>query len=135
MKVGFDLDGTLDRPAMLHLAMALLESGHEVYVISGYFGESVAWQGRASKIDKLCRMGLMKRTGIGVAPVVGMLVLEVLTAVSHEDFDRDYRLVDLAMRKGEYIERMGIELMFDDSELYCKMMPNMCGAQMVQVLR
>jgi hypothetical protein len=135
VKIGFDLDGTLDRPALRDLALALLAAGHEVFIVSGCFVEAGEWQDEQAKLEKLVRLGLAKP---GDAPgqfkLPDRLHVEVLNAVDHKQFDRDYRLVDLGLRKGSYIERNGIELMFDDSELYCKMMPSMCGAQIARVL-
>jgi hypothetical protein len=135
VKVGFDLDGTLDRPALRDLALSLAAAGHEVHIISGCFLEAGDWQDHFSKWKKLVRLGLASGgSGIGYAPIPGVHVT-ILDAVDHEKFDRDYRLADLGLRKGAYIERNRIEVMFDDSELYCKVMPSMCGAQVVQVLR
>ena len=138
MRVGFDLDGTLDRPAVRDLALALLKGGHQVYVITGCFLEAGPWQDEDAKFVKLARLGLIKATlddGYEGYDVPENLHVMVLPAVDHKEFDRDYRLADLGLRKGAYISQMGIEVMFDDSELYCKMMPSMCGAQIVQVLR
>lgn len=128
MKVGFDLDGTLDRPALCALAKALIAAGHEVHVISGCFTEAGDWQNFDAKRAKLVRLGLMTQGQVGMN-----FRFVVLDAVSHEKFDREYRLVDLGLRKGAYCEANGIELMFDDSDTYVKMMPAMCGTQIVQV--
>lgn len=133
MKVGFDLDGTLDRSAIRELALALLRDGHEVHVISGCFREAGDWQNQFAKYEKLARLGLITKDGIGMSIPYNLRVV-ILDAVDHEKFPRDYRLVDLGLRKGAYIAEQGIELMFDDSELYCKTMPSMCGAQIVRVL-
>ena len=122
MKIGFDLDGTLDRPAVAALCKALIAAGHEVHIISGCFDEAGQWQDVIAKQKKLYRLGIYP------------LVCHVIHAVDHKQFDRDYRLVDLGLRKGAYISEQGIEIMFDDSELYCKTMPSMCGAQIVRVL-
>lgn len=135
MKVGFDLDGTLDRLAMKDLALSLLSAGHEVFIVSGCFGEAGEWQDETAKLEKLVRLGLAK---VGEVPgqykLPDRLHIEVLQAVDHKEFSRDYRLADLGLRKGAYLEKNGIGLMFDDSELYCKLMPAYCGAQIVRVL-
>lgn len=127
MKIGFDLDGTLDRPAVRDLALELLASRNEIHVISGSFTEAGDWQDPTAKREKLVRLGFDLSDP--------KLIVTVLDALPQEKFDREYRLVDLGLRKGAYIEKNGIEIMFDDSEVYCKTMPNMCGAQIVQVLR
>lgn len=133
MKIGFDLDGTLDRPGVLELAKAMLKSGHEVHIISGCFLESGTWQGRQAKFEKLERLGLVMLLPGGTVMLPPNLFVEILDAVDHEKFDRDYRLADLGLRKGAYVERHGIALMFDDSELYCKLMPAYCGAAIAHV--
>ena len=43
MKVGFDLDGTLDVPALRDLANALYAAGHEVFVVTGGLADTGAW--------------------------------------------------------------------------------------------
>lgn len=135
MRFGFDLDGTLDRPAVRALAHALRDYGHEIHIISGCFTEAGEWQDHQAKHKKLARLGFgtineFPPSWCGLAGVH----VHILDAVSHKEFDRDYRLVDLALRKGSLVEKLGIEMMFDDSELYCKHMPSMCGAQIVRVL-
>ena len=134
MKVGFDLDGTLDRPALRDLALSLLKAGHEVHIISGCFLEAGEWQDEQAKLEKLVRLGLAQAGPVkGKYKLPENLRVTILEAVSHIDFDRDYRLADLGLRKGAYVERNGIEVMFDDSELYCKLMPAYCGAVIAQV--
>ena len=135
MRVGFDLDGTLDRFAVRDLALALLAAGHEVHIVSGCFLEAGDWQDETAKLEKLVRLGLAQ-----VGPTFGKfkfsenLRIMILEAVSHIEFDRDYRLADLGLRKGAYLEKNGISLMFDDSELYCKLMPAYCGAQIARIV-
>jgi hypothetical protein len=134
MKVAFDLDGTLDKPALRNLALSLLSAGHEVHIVSGCFLEAGDWQDETAKLDKLVRLGLAQAgDGPGKYKLPEGLRISILEAVSHERFDRDYRLADLGLRKGAYIEKNGIEIMFDDSELYCKLMPAYCGAVIAQV--
>lgn len=133
MKIAFDLDGTLDRPAVRDLALALLKAGHEVHILSGCFTEAGKWQDSTAKMNKLVRLGLV---GVGhgyIAPAC--LKIMILPAVDHKQFDRAYRLVDLGLRKGAYCEEHGITLIFDDSEVYCETIPSMCGAQVVRVMR
>lgn len=140
MKIGFDLDGTLDRAPVRALAKSLLADGHEIFVISGCFLEAGDWQNHDAKYVKLERMGFPVRYSGSLDGGPGWDILNtrfhvaILDAVSHERFDRQYRLVDLGLRKGAYIAAHGIEMMFDDSALYCETMPSMCGAQVLRVL-
>lgn len=128
------MDGTCDRPAVLRLVKELLAAGHEVFIITGIFPEAGDWQNETAKLDKLVRLGLAKqlKEHIYDLTVLGNLRFHAVVTVG-PDFDRDYRLTDIAFRKATYIEEKGIELMFDDSEYYIKMMPAFCGAQMVWV--
>lgn len=133
MKVGFDLDGTLDRPALRDLALALLESGHEVHIITGVFPEAENWQDGPAKRAKLFRHRVPFYEWPN-EPREGAARLHILTAVP-STFDRDYRLADLGLRKGELCERLGIEMFFDDSDKYCEMIPKMAGAVTVLHVR
>jgi len=133
MKIGFDLDGTLDRVEIQNLAHALLLGGHRVYVLTGCFLEAGEWQNYEAKYEKLGRMGFAWEDQDGWKLQDNMFI-EIFDAVDHKKFDRDYRLADIGLRKGDFIAREGIEIMFDDSELYVAMMPKMCGAQIVRVM-
>lgn len=138
MRIGFDLDGTLDKPALALLAKALLAAGHEVHVITGTFSEAGAWQDSDSKMDKMRRLGLPFRMFPYTSPPLPrsqpMCTLHVLTAAD-EKFDRDYRLADIGLRKGALCEKLGIEVYIDDSETYCKMVPAMAGGTVVLHVR
>jgi hypothetical protein len=144
MRVAFDLDGTLDRPAIADLARVLLAGGHEVHIITGVFSEAGDWQGAATKRKKLRRIGIpfhedenMLGETIRVIdqfPQQGAR-LHILYAVDHEKYDRDYRLVDLGLRKGALCEQLGIDLVIDDSEMYCKYIPAMSGGTTVLHVR
>jgi hypothetical protein len=135
MKIGFDLDGTLDRPALGELCKTLLAAGHEVHIITGVFPEAQDWQDTPAKIRKLQRIDIPFRKHM-VASDLGTLeavygqapyaTLHVLYAVP-STFDRDYRLADLGLRKGALCEELGLQMFFDDSATYCKMIPKMAG--------
>src|SRR6266478_1724156 len=101
MKIGFDLDGTLDRPHIAELCRVLLAGSHEVHIITGVFPEALGWQDHKAH-------------------------LHVLTAMP-STYDRAYRLTDLGLRKGALCEELGITLFLDDSALYCEMIPKMSG--------
>lgn len=131
MKVAFDLDGTLDRPVLRDLCLALLEGGHEVHIITGTFTEAIGWQDAAAKREKLARLGIpfdAMHFGPGIA------TLHVLDAVP-QTYSREYRLIDLGLRKGELCERHGVQLVLDDSETYCEMIPKMAGGTQVLHVR
>jgi hypothetical protein len=160
MKVGMDLDGVLDRPAMAALLKVLLEAGVEVHIITGIFDEAGEWQSEKSKREKLARIGIPTdidtvtfiascRMSAGTAaydtfgtPVVtyrspaapGAPRVHFLHAVD-PSFGLDYRLRDLGLRKGELSERLGLDLMIDDSQLYCDVMRVMNGGLTVLQVR
>jgi hypothetical protein len=125
MKIGFDLDGTLDRQAVRNLLMALLREGWEVYVISGVFTEAGAWQNGDAKRAKMNRLGIPFDEFPGPAGR-GRVKLHILEAMP-ESYPRDYRLADLGLRKGALCESLGIDLFVDDSATYCEMIPKMAG--------
>ena len=135
MIVGFDLDGTLDKPALAALAKDLLELGHIVHVITSVFPESGDWQSQESKFAKLLRLGIPTYHNLcDKKGIRGHATLHVLTPIS-KDIEPDIgaRLRDLGLQKGNLTERLGIEIFFDDSETFCEMIPRMDGH--VTVLR
>lgn len=168
MKVGFDLDGVLDRPAMAALLKVLLEAGVEVHIITGIFDEAGEWQSEKSKREKLARIGIptdidtvtfiswctAANMPLWYAPCFPLLqpqqppltasstitgrraapTIHFLHAVD-PSFGLDYRLRDLGLRKGELSERLGIDLMIDDSQLYCDVMRVMHGGLTVLQVR
>jgi len=132
MKVAFDLDGTLDRKVLADLCKILLDGGHEVSVITGVFSESGAWQGGESKRLKLSRLGipfnqydeLEPVAGFNVQHVARLFVLESAPTAAYTTMDR---LRDIGLRKGALCERLGVQMFFDDSSIYCEMVPKMSG--------
>jgi hypothetical protein len=139
MKVGFDLDGVLDRPVLKTLCLALLIAGIETYCITGVFPEALHWQDADAKRRKMDRLGIPyvemgKRYIPKEEEMIGKVRLHILTAVP-STFDRDYRLADLGLRKGALCEELGIELFIEDSELYAEMIPKMSGATTVLLVR
>lgn len=139
MRVGFDLDGTLDKPCLAALAVELMKAGHEVHVITGVFPEAKDWQDAQAKRRKLARIGVpYKETSDGLTLLYGEdgyhAQLHILYAVT-STYDRDYRLIDLGLRKGALCEELGIEMFFDDSERYCEMIPKMSGSTTVLHVR
>lgn len=117
MKYGFDLDGTLDRKALLFLAKQLHYLGHEIHVITASFNEAGDWQGDDAKTAKLQRLWKDSLAGVN---------LHIIHSDPSEG-DRDIRLVNIGLQKGNLCERLGIEIMFDDSENYTRVMKTMAG--------
>ena len=125
MRVAFDLDGTLDKPALCDLAKLLINEGNEVHIITGIFDEAGEWQNELAKMQKLDRLGIeWERADEGSGGYRARV--HFLHAMEHT-FGRDYRLADLGLRKAEITQRFGISMIFDDSETYCKIMPAMNG--------
>lgn len=56
-RYGFDLDGTLDRPALRDLCNALYDAGHQTYVITGGFEDSGEWTEEARR-QRLADLGV-----------------------------------------------------------------------------
>lgn len=134
MKVAFDLDGTLDRATLRDLCLHLLRTGVEVSIITGVFPEAAGWQDAQAKRAKLNRLGIPfdeRHELDDIEPVAeGIARLYVLNAVP-QTFDRPYRLVDLGLRKGALCERLGAQMIFDDSSTYVEMVPKMSGDTLV----
>jgi hypothetical protein len=133
MKIGFDLDGTLDRPVIRDLALALMNTGWEVHVVTGVFPEALGWQDAAAKRKKLGRLNIPYtefQNSEFQTTITGTVTLHILDAVP-ATYSRDYRLADLGLRKGALCEELGITLFLDDSSTYCEMIPKMSGATTV----
>lgn len=132
MKFGFDLDGTLDIPAIAGLARTLLGIGHQVHIITAVFEEAGDWQtdeAKHKKLERLC-LPFVKYESEDNSSYRGVAQLHVIHAMP-ASYDRDYRLADLGLRKGALCEQLGIDLFIDDSELFCQMIPRMSGATTV----
>lgn len=139
MKIGFDLDGVLDRPVIAEMAKALAIAGHDVHCITGVFPEAVGWQDAVAKRRKMrrlhlsfveCQHPVYTESLRWPTTEVGQIILHILDAVP-STFDRAYRLADLGLRKGALCEELGIELFIEDSKLYAEMIPKMSGATTV----
>jgi len=133
MTIGFDLDGTLDHPALAELAKSLIDAGHDVHIITGCFPEAGEWQGHAAKVDKLAILGIPASLADGdIEPKTA--TLHILDAVDYKKFPTDYRLRDLGLRKGALCFELGIEIYMDNSEDFCKTVPSMnAGVAVLQV--
>lgn len=93
---GFDLDGTLDRPALAQLANDLYDAGHEVYVITGGLADAGEWSQQARE-QKLAVLGV-RCTGI----------IRCISA--------DVR--GIGALKGRQCARLGISVIIDDDLRY-----------------
>ena len=135
IRIGFDLDGCLDKSALAVMARTLMEAGVEVHVITGIFSEAGEWQSEGSKRLKLIQLGIAFRSDWeGATPGKHEAVLHCLRAVD-QTFPLDYRLRDLGLRKGALCDRLGISVFFDDSALYCDLIPRMAGDVVVLQVR
>lgn len=140
IKIGFDLDGTLDKPALAVLARALLSNpAVQLHVITGIFDEAGAWQGENAKYEKLERLGFVTLTPASASSLAGVITppnvrIHFLHAVGPE-FGLDYRLRDLGLRKAALTEKEGISVFFDDSKTYCDIMPAMNGGLTILQVR
>ena len=132
MTIGFDLDGTLDHPALATLCKALLTGGHTVHIISGAFPEAGPWQDIETKCNKLEVLGIPY--SLPEEEEEGTAILHVLEAVDHKKFTHEYRVGDLGLRKGALCFELGIEVYIDNSADYCKIIPAMNrGVAVLQV--
>lgn len=136
LRIGFDLDGTLDCPEMAEMIRSLLNSGADVHIITAIFSEAGNWQSPEAKFSKLSRLGIPYMTAspnLGQLPLPGTATLHILTAMG-ENYDRAYRLADLGLRKGALCEQLGLTIYVEDSELFCEMIPKMSrGTRILQV--
>jgi hypothetical protein len=109
---GFDLDGTLDRPALARMANDLYDAGHEVYVVTGGLAEAGAWTLEARK-RKLAALGVR--------------YTKIVRCI-----DPDIR--KLGVMKGLECSRLGIDVLLDDSRLYLDGIAAVSGAVRLLVL-
>lgn len=144
IRIGFDLDGTLDKPALAVLARVLMQNpAVEVHIITGIFAEAGEWQSVAAKLRKLERLGISVKRPLGdsslgcVTELHGnapYAILHTLVAVAPE-MGLDYRLRDLGLRKAALTEELGISVFLDDSKTYCDIMPAMNGGLTILQVR
>lgn len=142
IRVGFDLDGTLDKPALAVLCRVLMANpAVEVHIITGIFSEAGEWQSVQAKLRKLDRLGISVKRPLGESgPVVEVqgtapyAILHALVAVGPE-MGLDYRLRDLGLRKAALTEEHGISVFIDDSKTYCDIMPAMNGGLVILHVR
>ena len=124
VRVGFDMDGTLDRPALRNLAVVLASIGISVHVITGMFPEAEApWQDEKAKREKFYDFDL--------GPHVQLHIVRALPTSPTRNLD--YVLRDLNLQKANLCRRLGISVMIDDSHL-ADTMKAMCGATILRVL-
>lgn len=95
-KYGFDLDGTLDIPAIAQLANDLYAAGHEVYIVTGGFGDRGEWT-ITEREKKLTRLKVRYTE-----------IIRCLKPTFEE----------IGQEKGRVCHERGIILLFDDSDTY-----------------
>jgi hypothetical protein len=93
---GFDLDGTLDRPALARMANDLHDAGHDVYVITGGLADSGEWTLKA-------RQERLAALGVRYTKIIRCL---------------DPDIAKIGALKGGECGRLGIGVMLDDSPSY-----------------
>ena len=128
MIFAFDLDGTLDVPAIGKLARHLIMCGHDVHIITACFPESGGWQDEDAKRAKLKRLGIPAT----MTQTANNAQLHILQATNVNSPIMD-RLRELGLQKGALCEQLGVGVIFDDSPTFCEMIPRMNGH--VTVLR
>ena len=93
---GFDLDGTLTRPALARLANDLHDAGHEVYVVTGGLADSGEWTLTA-------REQRLAELGVRYTAIIRCI---------------DPDIARIGILKGEQCARLGIAVLVDDSRLF-----------------
>ena len=118
MKIGLDIHGVIDRyPEQFRdMSRTLMANGHEVYIITGQ-----PWKQVAHTVAK-----------------AGVNYTDTFSIVDYHRKDKDTKMwkdkngtwwMDEKVwirSKGDYIERMGIDVHFDDSYEYAEYVPNSC---------
>lgn len=112
--IGFDLDSTLDRPELAALARQLYETGaYEIHVVTvGRIASSGYETPRAAKMAKLKALDVP---------------YHYLHLAGGETFESAGR------NKAEIINKMGIQIMFDDSTTFCNEMAANTDAVILRV--
>jgi len=115
LKYGFDLHGVLDTYPEIyaHLTEALVKAGHEVHIITGH-----------QKTAELAGELAVPKSGLpGIKWTHWFSIVDYhIEQTDHEvrfEGDQPWMEDDVWNRtKAEYCERVGIDLMFDDSPKY-----------------
>ena len=101
MKIGFDLDGTLDRPVIAQMANMYFDAGFEVHVITVcQLAQAGYITSKADKIKKLEKLG------------VRYTKLHLVRGATYSE---------CGVAKADVINKEGIVLMFDDAPTFVKM--------------
>jgi hypothetical protein len=96
MNYGFDLDGTLTRPAIAALANTLYAAGHGIYIITGGLADTGAWT-----MEK--RKQLLFDLGVSYTEIIRCLAPT---------------FSEIAQLKAQACKDYGISVMFDDMDVY-----------------
>ena len=104
MNYGFDLDGTLTKPAIAQLANDLFDAGHRIYVITGGMADSGEWT-----IER--RQELLAKLGVKYTKVVRCLA-------------PSFR--EIADLKNKACQEYNISVMLDDMDIYLNAIQSQC---------
>jgi hypothetical protein len=110
MKLGFDLDGTLDYANIRDEANAAFDAGDEVHIITGHVpGDGY---GRPEKLQKVAALGV-KFTEMHVCP--------------------GYSMQEIGNGKADVINRLGITEMVDDDPTFVSIMRSRTTAKIRRI--
>lgn len=109
---GFDLDGTLDKPALAQLANDLFDAGHKVYIVTGGLADSGEWT-LGARIARLHSLHVR--------------YTEIVRCI-HPDINQLGRI------KGEACNGLGISVLLDDAPSYLQGVGTVSQTQRLLVL-
>lgn len=96
MIFGMDLDGNLDTPEIAKLCNILFDAGHTIYIVTGGHADSGEWT-MEERVKKLNRLGVR--------------YTEIIRCLKPT-------IDEIGIEKGRVCKELGIELLFDDSQVY-----------------
>src|SRR5689334_11256222 len=111
-RYGFDLDNTLDRPAIAQLARDLFAAGHEVHIITAIEANA----DNARYLETFTKINRLQVPFTKVHITLG------------------YTLEEMGALKANIIEAHGITMMLDDSPTFCREIMLGSEAQVLRVL-
>jgi hypothetical protein len=109
MRFGFDLDGCLDKPELRELARILFAAGHEIHIITAIFPDAPN-QTHHVKHEKVNRLRIAHTK---------LHIVEAMPVTANHGLD--YVRREIGRGKGSLCDKLGIDIMFDDSQLYIDM--------------
>jgi len=112
MKIGFDLDMTLDRPELAELAGMLFSKGCEIHIIT------VARMGDGYHSTREQKQEKLKQLGVPY---------HYLHLVGGDSFEQ------AGLRKASVVAREGIKIFIDDSSTFCTVVADQTDAVVLRV--